>query len=132
MRIVYAACALLLAQVAFADDSEFGRALALGAGRASIESYVRLHKLDQTKHLDWDSAITEFVPFPHDSYAGYVGVFVPESVGTGGGTAYFEVAAGLPGHLFVAAWGFTSSLSEEKRRFTIGAAKGHVLPPGPD
>jgi hypothetical protein len=127
MRVVWAAVALLVTQVGLADTSSFDRALVLGAGRAYIESYARLHFPEHTPQFEWDKPVVEFVASKHGSYAGYVGLFVRNAAGAGCGIAYFEVVKSLPGHLFPVTWGYSSfSISDEESRFLKDAKLGRL------
>ena len=100
MRYLFAAFVLLCAGVGATDAPQFDQTLALGAGRAYMESYLRLHGLEGQLKLDWSKVSVEFAPYKHGSFSGYVGVFAPGATGTGGAHAYFELVDGHPGHLF--------------------------------
>jgi hypothetical protein len=117
---------LLVASFATAQEPRYDHALALAAGRAYVESYLRLHPEVRSPGSDWSKATVEPIHMERQSVAGYVGVFVPDKTGSGGGHAYFEVYKGLPGHLFVVEWGYGVSLSDEVARFRELARTGRL------
>jgi hypothetical protein len=125
MRYVLLALVALLPRVGDADPSQFDSKLALDAARAYVESYLRWHPRTPAPRLEWDKATSYFVPWKHESYSGYVGVFVPNAVGPECGAAVFEVGADLPGHLFLVRWGYAESLSDATRRFQKNASRGN-------
>ena len=128
MRYLFTAFVMLYAGVGSADAPQFDQTLALDAGRAYMESYLRLHGLDGQLRLDWSKVSVEFVPHKHGSFSGYVGVFVPVATGGGGAHAYFDVLEGHPGHLFVIEWGAGASALQEDyvRHFREDAASGRL------
>jgi hypothetical protein len=105
-----------------AETPSYDSALAIAAGRAYIESYRRWHPLGSRPAPDWNREAVEYVPTKHggfrgDEFGGYIGVFVPDSSGDGGGFAYFEIRGTQPGDMFLCLWGYLPDLSQERERF---------------
>jgi hypothetical protein len=126
MRYIVIAFIALFAHPTYADSQAYDQVLALNAGRAYLESYLRFHQLEYIPKLGWDKATTEFVPRKHGRYAGYVGVFVPNDTGAGGGIAVFDLEENVPGYLFIAQWGYAQSLADSRQAFRHDAALGRI------
>jgi hypothetical protein len=130
MRYLPLALAVLSIQPSYADAPKFDNALALGLAHVYIESYVRLHPMDHSPKLAWEQSSTDYVAFKHESYGGYVAVFVPDTAGAGYGIAYFEVVTDHPGHIFPLTWSYIASsvlsLPAAKRAFDRDAAVGAI------
>jgi len=130
MRCLVLALTLLFAKITFADAPQIDKSLALTAGRGYAESYLRWHPSSPAPHLDWANATIEVVSFKHGSWDGYIGVFFPDSAGSGGGDVYFEFGSLNPGYMFPIEFGYTGDLLKEIRDFRAKAAVG-LMPKGP-
>jgi hypothetical protein len=131
MRFLLLVFAVLSAQIVRADPPQFDRDLALAAGRAYAESYLRWNPVGSSPKLDSTKATVEFVPYEDGDFRGWVGVFVPDSSSDGCGFAVFHVGKLHPGYMFLGAWGYWGHLSDTIARFRKEAASGHVPLVGP-
>jgi hypothetical protein len=112
----------VFAQVVFSQVS-YDQTLARDAGRAYVESYMRLHPTDHIPIFAWDKSTLEYVTWSGGDTTGFVGMFVPDTASGGCGVAVFSVRGG-PGHLIAGAWGYAPSLKDAKRQFEDSASRG--------
>ena len=104
--------------------SSFDQTLALDAGRAYIESFMRVHAIDHIAAFAWDKPTIKYVSWSDGSTSGFVGIFVPDTASTGCGVAVFSVRDRIPGHLTAVAWGYSPSLKDAQRHFEENASHG--------
>jgi hypothetical protein len=124
MRILFLLIAVFCAHISSADAPAFDQELAIGAGRAYIDSYLRWRPVSPQPKLDSTKTTLEFVPSANGDFRGWVGVFVPDSAGYGGGFAVFHVGTLHPGYLLLEGWGYTPGLKDGITRFKEAAAAG--------
>jgi hypothetical protein len=116
----------LVVQAAIASPPQLDKDLALTAGHAYIESYLRWHHITPPPTLDWGQATVEHVDVKHHQYVGYVAVFVPAIGSPGGGFAFFDVGYDSPDHLIPGCWGYAANLAHEISYFKHSVAAGHM------
>jgi hypothetical protein len=106
-----------------AESPQFDRVLAVQAGRAYVESYMRQHPEATFPHLDWRGATVEYVPSKHGHFDGYVAAFFPAIGGVGGGFTIFNAAGN---HMFPTEFGYSNNLAVAMANFKRQAADGSL------
>jgi hypothetical protein len=116
-----------MAHVSYGEQPLFDRDLAVAAAQPYVEAYLRWHPVRNAGPFDWNHAQVVFVRGPESSTTkGYVGVFFPETEGSGAGFTCFTVWGLLPDRIGPAVWGYLPSLTDAIEKFRRSAADGHI------